>query len=61
MHTKDAEHYGLKDKDIVSVFIDSESRKTIFQDVLIRVSDKYALEFHVDTDEANACQLKIKI
>ncbi|MCP5455585.1 MAG: phosphate propanoyltransferase [Thermotogae bacterium] len=60
MHTKDAEHYGLKDKDIVSVFIDSESRKTIFQDVLIRVSDKYALEFHVDTDEANACQLKNK-
>lgn len=58
MHTDDANHYNLKDKDIVSVYSNSEGRKIIFQDVLIRVSEKFALEFHVDTDEANAAFLK---
>lgn len=57
MHTEDAEKYGLKDKDIVSVIATKEGRNLIFQDVLVRVSDKYALEFHVDTDEANAAFL----
>jgi putative phosphotransacetylase len=58
MTPDDAERFDVKDKDIVSVLCDTEGRKTIFQDVLIRVSPKYALEFHVDTDEANACFLK---
>jgi putative phosphotransacetylase len=57
MHTNDAEKYGLKDKEIVSVIAAKDGRKLIFQDVLVRVSDKYALEFHVDTDEANAAFL----
>jgi putative phosphotransacetylase len=57
MHTNDAEKYGLKDKDMVSVIASKEGRNLIFQDVLVRVSDKYALEFHVDTDEANAAFL----
>ncbi|MBO8139492.1 MAG: phosphate propanoyltransferase [Thermosipho sp. (in: Bacteria)] len=58
MHTKDAEKYGVKDKDIVKVLVEKQGRKLIFDDVLIRVSKKYALEFHVDTDEANAALLK---
>lgn len=52
-----AEHYGVKDKDLVSVYCDKEGRRLIFQDVLIRVSERFALEFHVDTDEANAALL----
>jgi len=58
MHTKDAETYGVKDKDIVKVLVEKQGRRLIFDDVLIRVSEKYALEFHVDTDEANAALLK---
>ncbi|HOO33768.1 MAG TPA: phosphate propanoyltransferase [Thermotogota bacterium] len=58
MTPEDGVAFGVKDKDIVSVFCDTDGRKTIFMDVLIRVSPKYALEFHVDTDEANASFLK---
>lgn len=58
MHTSDAEKFGVKDKDIVKVIVEKGDRKLIFDDVLIRVSDKFALEFHVDTDEANAALLK---
>ena len=58
MTPEDSVKFDVKDKDMVSVLCDTEGRKTIFQDVLIRVSPKYALEFHADTDEANASFLK---
>ena len=48
-----AEKIGVKDKQIVSVKVDSE-RTTIYGDVVIRVSDKFAPAMHIDTDEANA-------
>ena len=50
-----AEEFGVKDKEIVSVKIDSDSeRSTIFGDVVVRVSEKFAPAMHIDTDEANA-------
>lgn len=56
---EESKTYDVKDKDIVKVFCEGNGqRKTIFDDVLIRVSEKYALEFHVDVDEANAAMLK---
>ncbi|WP_235887905.1 phosphate propanoyltransferase [Neobacillus paridis] len=52
-----AEKFDLHDKEMVEVEVGSV-RKTIFQHVLIRVSDKYVLEMHLDTDEANAAGVK---
>lgn len=54
MTPEDAERLGVKDKDIVSVALDTNDRKTIFADTVVRVSDKFALAMHIDTDEANA-------
>ncbi|MGN1348871.1 MAG: phosphate propanoyltransferase [Acutalibacteraceae bacterium] len=54
MTTADAEKYGIKDKQIVSVKLETEGRSLIFGDVVARVSDSYALAMHIDTDESNA-------
>ena len=53
MHTSDAAHFGVKDGDYVTVDVNGKKR-TRWYDVQIRVSDKFALEMHVDTDDANA-------
>ena len=45
--------FGVTDKQIVKVKIDSD-RTTIFDDVVCRVSDAYAFAMHIDTDECNA-------
>ena len=52
-HTKDAEAFGVKDKQIVSVKVGTD-RPVIFEDVVCRVSDNFALAMHIDTDECNA-------
>ena len=54
MTPADAENFGVKDKDVVSVKIDSPERSLVFGDVVIRVSEKFALAMHIDTDESNA-------
>ena len=54
MTPADAEAMGLADKDIVSVKVESEGRTTIFCDTVVRVSPKFALAMHIDTDECNA-------
>lgn len=54
MTPEDAEKYGLKDKQVVSVKIDSAERSLVFGDTVVRVNPQYALAMHIDTDEANA-------
>ena len=50
-----AKEIGVNDKEIVSVKVNSDSeRTTIFGDVVVRVSEKFAPAMHIDTDEANA-------
>ena len=53
MTTADAENLGVSDKEIVKVKVDT-ARPVIFDDVVVRVSDKFALAMHIDTDECNA-------
>ena len=54
MTPADAEKYGLSDKQIVSVKVDTDERSLVFADVIVRVSPSYALAMHIDTDESNA-------
>ncbi|MDD3377942.1 MAG: Phosphate propanoyltransferase [bacterium ADurb.Bin157] len=57
MSTSEASQMGLKDLDLVSLKT-SGSRSVTFNNVLVRVSDKFALDFHIDTDEANGAGLR---
>lgn len=56
LHTspEEAVLLGVKDKDLVSIRVDG-LRPVIFEDVLVRVSEKYSTAVHIDYDEANAC------
>ena len=56
MTPEDAEVFSVKDQDVVSVKVipPVEGRALIFGDVVVRVSPKYALAMHIDTDESNA-------
>lgn len=52
MTHEDAEKYGVENGQIVSVKIESE-RSAVLGDTVIRVSPKFSLAMHIDTDEAN--------
>ncbi|BAQ08889.1 propanediol utilization protein [Bacillus sp. OxB-1] len=53
MSPRDAKNFGVIDGEFVTVEVSGERPLTIDK-VLIRVSDRYRLEMHIDTDEANA-------
>ena len=53
MTPEDAAKIGVEDKQIVKVKLNTE-RPLIFDDVVCRVSPKFALAMHIDTDECNA-------
>ena len=54
MTPDDAAAFGVADKQIVKVAINSNGRKTIYDDVVVRVKSSFAAAMHIDTDEANA-------
>jgi acetate kinase len=57
MTPEDALRYGVRDKSVVRVRIAGD-RELIFGDVLVRVAPNFALAMHIDTDEANAANVK---
>ncbi|SCJ34099.1 Phosphate propanoyltransferase [Anaerotruncus sp. 2789STDY5834896] len=54
MTPEDAAKFGVADKEIVGVKVETADRSLVFGDVVIRVSDKFATAMHIDTDESNA-------
>ena len=55
MTPEDAKRFGVENGEIVTVLVDSGlGRKTLFGDTVVRVSPKFALAMHIDTDECNA-------
>lgn len=55
MSDKDGEKFGVRDGEYVAVEANGDGKRTALYDVQVRVSDKFALEMHLDTDDANAC------
>ena len=53
LSTSEAKDAGVEDRQMVTVKTYG-SRPLIFEDVLIRTSDSFVNEMHVDTDEGNA-------
>ena len=57
MTPAEAASASLHDGDYVSVKMGNE-RGAVLDHVKIRVDESFSLEMHIDTDEANACQVK---
>ena len=57
MTPEQARSAGLHDGEYVSVRMGDE-RGAVLDHVKIRVDPSFSLEMHIDTDEANACQVK---
>ena len=65
MSLEDGKKFNVKDGEYVAVEVNGDGKRTVLYDVQVRVSDKFALEMHLDTDDANACGIgngaKVKI
>jgi len=53
MHPRDAREYGVADGQRVRVRVPG-ARGLVFEQVVVRVSEEYALEMHVDVEEGRA-------
>ena len=53
MNPNEAKEYGVVDGELVDVYAHTE-RPITFHKVIVRVSEQFALDMHIDTDEGNA-------
>jgi putative phosphotransacetylase len=58
MSPADAQYYGVKHLDKITLKVASPGCNTRFDDLIARVDPAFKLEVHMDTDEANACDLE---
>lgn len=57
MSPLDALIHQVKQGDKIKVSVKGGNREMVFDDVVIRISETMKLEFHIDTDEANAADI----
>ena len=57
MKPEEAHRLGIANRDIVEVDTESPLRTIAFRDVAVRIDPDFALEMHIDTDEANAAAI----
>lgn len=58
MSPDEAKVYGVKHLDKITLKVTSPNCTTRFDELLVRVDPSFKLEVHMDTDEANACDLE---
>jgi propanediol utilization protein len=56
MGPRDAEHYGVKHLDRMNMRVESPCPSTL-EGLLVRTHPDWKVEVHIDTDEANGCDL----
>ena len=56
-HPSDAAQWGIADQQLLKVRVGGE-RGVVFENVLARIHETFALDMHIDTDEANASGAK---
>ena len=57
MSPRDAEYYGVRSGDMMSLRVESQQCSMVLEDVKVRADPGIKLEVHLDTDEGNACNL----
>ncbi|MBR0224841.1 MAG: phosphate propanoyltransferase [Thermoguttaceae bacterium] len=58
MGPEDAAYYGVKDKEMMKLRVESGVCSMVLEDVLVRIGKNIKLEVHLDTDEGNAVDLE---
>jgi putative phosphotransacetylase len=58
MSPADAKFYSVKHLDRITMKVTSPMCNTRFDEMIVRVDPSFKLEVHIDTDEANACDLE---
>ena len=57
MGPADLAHYGVNDKDMINLRVESPGCTTVLEDLAVRAGNDIKLEVHLDTDEGNAINL----
>ena len=57
MTSRDAARFGVKEGDYCKIRVGGV-KSTIFENVLIRINDSWLLQIHLDTDDANAANIR---
>ena len=58
MGPEDLAHYGVADKDVIHLRVESPGCTTVLEDLAVRAGKGIKLEVHLDTDEGNAINLE---